>query len=192
MDWKDVAKAIKSSAPKLGRLIGTLIPGASLLGEGLGGVAGMICDATGIESDNPTPDEVMSILQANPDAYVKLKEIESNHAITFEQLSLERDKMYITDVGSARARQTDSEKVTGKKDTNLYALAWLITIGFFSSLGGLMFITLPEGSSNVIFLLFGALIASFEKVQSYFFGSSKSSSDKNQIIAQTKRKGIRN
>lgn len=71
-----------------------------------------------------------------------------------------------------------------KKDIAIYILAGLIVIGFFALLTLLLFRTLPEDSSGVIFMLFGALSAAFGAVVQYFFGSSQSSSDKTALLAK--------
>lgn len=71
-----------------------------------------------------------------------------------------------------------------KKDIAIYILAGLIVIGFFALLTLLLFRTLPEDSSGVIFMLFGALSAAFGAVVQYFFGSSQSSADKTTLLAK--------
>ena len=45
-----------------------------------------------------------------------------------------------------------------------------------------MFRQLPQGSNDVVFMLFGALASGFGVVLQYFFGSSKSSSDKTKHL----------
>ena len=52
-----------------------------------------------------------------------------------------------------------------------------------SIVGLLMQYKLSEGSNEVVFMLFGALATGFGTVLQYFFGSSKSSSDKTQLMA---------
>ena len=49
-----------------------------------------------------------------------------------------------------------------------------------------MNIPLPDGSSDVVFMLFGALVTGFGTVLQYFFGSSKSSTDKTSLLAGKK------
>jgi hypothetical protein len=70
------------------------------------------------------------------------------------------------------------------RELNLYVLAWTIIIGFFTLCGILMWKPLPQGSNEVVFMLFGALSAGFGSVVGYFFGSSKSSSDKTKMLSQ--------
>ena len=74
--------------------------------------------------------------------------------------------------------------MNNKKDIAMYVLAGLIVTGFFALLTLLLFRTLPEDSSGVIFMLFGALAAAFGAVVQYFFGSSKGSADKTELISK--------
>ena len=89
-------------------------------------------------------------------------------------------------MGKIYFREIEMARATGKKDINLYVLAWLVVVGFFSSIGTLMFIKLPEDSSGVVFILFGALVAGFGSVMNYSFGTTKSSSDKTTLLAMRK------
>ena len=76
------------------------------------------------------------------------------------------------------------------KEINISIIAYLVIGGFFTLLGIMIFTPLPEGSSDAIFLLFGALASGFGAVVNYFFGSSKSSNDKTKLMSngsQTKK-----
>ena len=74
------------------------------------------------------------------------------------------------------------------KDAYIYILASTIVVGFFVLTGLLMFKPLPEGSSSVVNLLFGGMVAGFATVLNYFFGSSKSSADKNKLLSNNNSK----
>jgi drug/metabolite transporter (DMT)-like permease len=69
-----------------------------------------------------------------------------------------------------------------KNNISIYILAGIIVSGFFALLGLLLFHPLPPDSSGVIFMLFGALSAAFGAVVQYFFGSSKGSADKTELL----------
>jgi hypothetical protein len=43
---------------------------------------------------------------------------------------------------------------------------------------------LPPGQNEVIFMLFGAISSGFGQVLGFFFGSSKSSADKTQLLGK--------
>ena len=70
------------------------------------------------------------------------------------------------------------------KDKNflMYLLAIIIVIGFFVFLSTMYFKEVPETNKEIFYMVAGALIGSFTAVVSYFFGSSKGSSDKNELL----------
>jgi len=77
MDWKDVAGTVARSAPMLGGLLGGP-PGAAV-----GAVGAMIASALGVGN---APEEVSQALAVNPDAAVKLKQIESDRQVELQKL----------------------------------------------------------------------------------------------------------
>ena len=176
MDWKDVAGTIGKAAPILGTILGGPAGGA------IGGAISLISSALGLTKDETTPDRIAAILQADPNAMLELKKIEEQNRPELARIALEQDKMYLEDVQDARKRQTESEKATGKRDYNLYVLAWLVVSAFFLLVGLLMKWTLPEGNIGPVNQLFGAMSTGFGMVLQYFFGSSKGSADKTRLL----------
>ena len=178
MDLKDIISKITSAAPLLGSLFG---PGGTLIGTGVK----LLSSALGVE---PTEQAVMAELSTNPDALLKLKEFEGNNKVELEKLAIQRAAMDFADTADARKRQVEHEKSTGKTDTNLYILAWVIIIGFFFLTGMLLYFSYQGksivDSTGVLFMLLGTLSTAFGLVVGYFFGSSKGSADKQSIIAR--------
>jgi len=70
----------------------------------------------------------------------------------------------------ARAREVSIIKATGKRDVNLYVLAWIVVIGFFALVGILIWATLPQANIGPVNQLFGAMATGFGMVLQYFFG----------------------
>jgi len=181
MDWSKVVNFVSGAAPILGTVIGG--PVGTGVGAIAGGAVSLIASAFGVEGeDAKDPEKIYAALQADPDAILKLKEIELTNKVELSKLALQSDQAYLADTQDARSAQVQREQATGKKDVNLYILAWTIVVGFFSMTGVLTFVTLPTDSTGVVFLLFGALVAGFAQVINYFFGSSKSSSDKTKML----------
>jgi hypothetical protein len=180
MDFKDIIAKVTSVAPLIGSLFG---PGGTIIGSGVK----LLASALGVQ---PTQEAVMAEIASNPEALLKLKQLESNNTLELQKLSIEQLRLELADTQGARQRQVDSEKATGKRDYNLYILAWTMVVGFFVLLGFLMKYPVPEDQSGVIFMLFGALSTAFGCVIQYFFGSSKSSSDKTELMGQM-RKGMK-
>jgi len=68
------------------------------------------------------------------------------------------------------------------KDLFQYILGGLIVAGFFLLLYLLVGSEVPEINKDLLNLVVGALIGSFSTVVGYFYGSSKGSADKNEMI----------
>ena len=178
--WDNIKELIGTSAPVLGTLIG---------GPAGGAVGGLISKVLGVDN---TPEAIELALMNNPDALLKIKELETSKELAILQVELEhkridvgsvidnrkldneKDQMFLSDKQSARSRQTDSEKATGKVDVALYVIAGVIVVAFFVSILALIFITLDKqsGTYELLLMLFGALTTKFGTVVDYFFGSS--------------------
>lgn len=178
--WDNIKELIGTSAPVIGTLLG---------GPAGGAVGGLISKVLGVDN---TPEAIELALMNNPDALLKIKELETSKELAILQAELEhkridvgsvidnrkldneKDQMFLSDKQSARSRQTDSEKATGKVDAALYVIAGVIVVAFFVSILALIFITLDKqsGTYELLLMLFGALTTKFGTVVDYFFGSS--------------------
>jgi len=173
---------------KLGQFLknnGIDLIGSILSKSPVGAVLDIITDTLGISSDTGkvrSEEDLIALIEADPDAFVKLKEAEMTHKIALQELTIKQDQIYITDVQNARQREVDVVEATKSKDWFIYGLASLLILGFFSVLTILMFVPLPKDSTGAIQMLFGALAMAFGGVISYFFGSSKGSADKTLLM----------
>ena len=79
LEWKDIADVVGKAAPMLGALIG-----------GPGGIAvgALISSALGVGN---TPSEVSQALLTNPDAAIKLKEIESKRQVDLQTILMQAE-----------------------------------------------------------------------------------------------------
>ena len=102
------------------------------------------------------------------------------------EFALKRMEIELQDVKDARKREQEVVRITGGKDYNLYILAWLVVLGFFT-LTALLFKYKVEGN-EVVLVLFGALAQGFGMVLAYFFGSSRGSAEKSRIMAASNTK----
>lgn len=68
------------------------------------------------------------------------------------------------------------------KDVAMYVLGAFIVLGFFGLLGLLIYNGVPEQNTDLLNIGIGSLLAAFATVVGYFYGSSKGSSDKNELI----------
>jgi len=186
MDWKEIGKSLVSQ-------------GVPLLGGILGGPAGAVAGkmVAGIFDTNPSnPEELLNAIQSDPEAISKLREFEMTHKQKLQELQLEETRAFLADMDSARSREIALAKATGKSNKDLYVMAYIV-IGSFFLISGFLFyqvITMSGDSSidsNVmekinnnplVMIIIGALISGFTQVLSYFFGSSKGSSEKNAMM----------
>ena len=69
----------------------------------------------------------------------------------------------------------------------MIALGALIVIGFFVLMVILVLYPIPDSNSDVLYLVIGALIASFSTVVNFYYGSSQGSHDKSDIMKMKER-----
>lgn len=65
-----------------------------------------------------------------------------------------------------------------------YILATLISIGFFVLLISLVKYAIPTENKDLLYIVVGALIGAFGTIVNYEWGSSRSSSEKNDLLKQ--------
>jgi hypothetical protein len=70
------------------------------------------------------------------------------------------------------------------KNLPLYIIAGIIIIGVFTLIGFLIYKPIPEINRDVLNLTIGALLVAFASVINYWFGSSKGSSDKTDLLSK--------
>ncbi len=71
----------------------------------------------------------------------------------------------------------------GTKEVYMFVLGAVVVLGFMTLLYILMFVEVPEANSKLLALAAGVEFTLASTVVNYFFGSSKSSSDKTKMLA---------
>lgn len=176
MDFKDILSKITEIAPLAGSFFGA--PGIAV------GTAIKVLGKTFGLGEDAKPEDIIKAL-GDPDAQLKL--IAAQNAYELEVM-----KESLKDVQSARQRQIEHEKATGKSDTNLYILAWTIVLGFFALTGALLYFSYSGkpivDASGVLFMLLGTLSTAFGMVIGYFFGSSSGAAQfRASLVSQVKK-----
>lgn len=166
MNWSDLKGIVSKAAPVVGTLLG---------GPAGAAVGGLVAAALG--TDN-TPDAVSAALIGNPDAIVKIQELQTNAKVQLQQLAVTAEQNRLADVQNARARQT-----ANPNDKTPQFLAWGVTMGFFGTLALVMFAHLEGAAQNLLLVMTGTLQTAWVAIISYYFGSSKDSAGKTQMIA---------
>lgn len=182
--FQKIGDAIADYAPTLAGVLTATGVGAPI-GAAVG-AAGVLARTFGLGGD-AKPEDVLKAITSDPEIALKARMADQAYSLELRKQEIEELKARLADVQSARGRQIESEKLTGKRDINLYALAWLIVGGFFLLTGGLLYFSYQGkpivDSSGVLFMLLGTLATGFGMVLQYFFGSSKGSADKSQELA---------
>lgn len=175
MTWKSVGKSAGS--------MGLKILGGALAGPAGVQVGGMVAASLGLS--DATPEAVQAALAGDPEAAVKMRQFELEHEAKLQALALDELKAHLADTDSARAREVEVTKATGKRDWNQQSLGWIITAGFIAVLVFLLNVEPPEANSELLWILIGALMRDFGQIVQYNFGSSYGSATKTGLLART-------
>jgi hypothetical protein len=98
------------------------------------------------------------------------------------QTELEAYKTEVEDRTSARLREAEFTKATGKRD---WLMAAVVVSGLVLLIGvvlSLIFITIPQENQRLADMTFGAIMSIGASIFSYYVGSSRSSHVKDQTI----------
>ena len=68
------------------------------------------------------------------------------------------------------------------RESFMYILGGLITLAIIVVVGVLVFVAIPEQNQRVLDMCLGGLLVAFTTVVNYFFGSSRGSADKTEIM----------
>lgn len=169
MDWKQVVGAV---APFLGTALGGPLGGAavSTIANALG-LSEKTEAAVKAALSGTTPEQMLALRKADNDFALKMQEIGFNSTKEMESLS-------VNDRDSARKR----EMSVGDKTTR--NLAYSITGGFFGVLGYLLMGDVPNESRDVLNIMLGSLGTAWISVVAYYFGSTKGSQAKTELLAK--------
>ena len=176
MDMKDVGGLIGKAAPMLGMLVG------GPAGPIVAAVSSMISSALGCDN---TPEAINANLATNPDAYVKLKEIELQNAAQLQQMVLTHTQAMAQIDANDRDSARKREMAIGGYITPILAiLAMLTAIGlvYYIVVGKA---TADQDAREYINLIIGYVFAIVTQVMNYYFGSSASSARKDDAIANS-------
>ena len=171
MDWKDVAQVVGKAAPLLGTLLG---------GPAGGAVGAMVASALGTGND---PASVAAELSANPEALVKLREVEANRTVRLQEIVADQAKHDLATAAADRSSAREREAKTGDTFTPR-TLAMLVTVGFFGVLAWLLAYGKPDTGGDALLVMLGALGGAWASIISYYFGSSAGSAAKTEILGK--------
>ena len=162
-------KIVGSAAPMIGTLIGG--PAGSVVG-------GMVASVLGVEN---TPEAIEQELKSNPDALIKLKQLESDERIKLKELAFNASKLAL-DERKAELKDTQDARKQHKDHWMpsflTIVLAFMVT-GMFSAL---FVFEPPKQFDQVVIMIAGSVLGAFSTGIAFWLGSSKGSADKSKQL----------
>lgn len=184
MEWKDVGSVVGKAAPLLGSILTGNVPGAIM------SAGSLIASLFGVEN---TPQAVQAAIAADPQAAVKLAEIEATNRVELQKLAVqaaanelahETNRLSIEagDRDSARNREIQLNDRTPK------ILAYTVVAGFFGiafyAIGGYVEGLKDPTTAAMVGGIIGYASAKADQVISYYFGSSSGSKSKTDALSE--------
>jgi len=162
------------------QIIGAVAPTlATALGGPLAGMA--VKEIAGKVLGKPEANEAevaQAIGTAGPDTIVKLKELDQAFAARMAELAIDLEKIDQSDRADARARQV------AMRDWTPTVLAIANATAFFILLFLMLNHSIPDTNRSAFDILLGMLGGSLGTVMTYYFGSSRGSHAKDEILGR--------
>ncbi len=165
-NWKDL---IRSVAPSLATALG-----GPLAGVAVREIAGKILGKPNASED----DVAVAMASASPETLLKLRELDQEFSKHMAELGVELEKLDASDRKDARARQV------AMRDWTPNVLAMCVVAVFFLAQWHLFHNVVPETMKELVARLLGTIDAMVMLVLSYFFGSSRGSRAKDELLAK--------
>lgn len=156
MKWDEVGKKVADFAPLLGTVLG---------GPSGAAVGALIAKQFGTENK---PDAIAKAIEADPNAALKLREVESNNETLLHQI-------YTRDRQHARDSFKDSMMPA------ILSVALTLMIGLIVYL--LFYVEVAPGAKDVLFVLLGYVAKEWGGAMQYWFGTTRSSSEKTKLLS---------
>lgn len=161
MKWSDIASAIGKAAPLVGSVIG---------GPAGAGIGALVASALGVEN---TPEAVHAAL-GNPDALVKLKQLESDERKHLLEMQLSTLQAELGDTQNARGVHSDS------------IMPAVVTMGLTAICGlllySLLYVEIPEQNRDILVQSLGTVFGFWGASIAYWVGTTRSSQLKTEIL----------
>lgn len=138
-----------------------------------GNPMGAVEDAVKALTGNNSPEAKSALTEIN----LKMAEIE----LEFSKVELEETKAYLGDVQNARSREIEMSKAGGS-DWFMYVVGLFVLCAFMGVIYVALFIEVKD--ENLFYFISGNVFTMVMTVVAYFYGSTKSSSDKTKLLAR--------
>lgn len=174
MDTNDVMSFAKKALPWIGAAVTGNVPVLVTM------ATKAVSDALGVEVE-ATPSAVAhAVANATPEELIKLKIAENDFMLKMREFDYkEVTELYASEVTDRNGARDREVKAGDKTNRNL---AYLV-IGAFILMVGCTLMGLTKAESVMAGTLIGYLSAKAEQVLSYYFGSTRNSARKTELLA---------
>lgn len=172
MNWTDIAKNIGSVAASVAPLLGGPVGMAVSIGSQIAGVLGTAND----------PQAVLTELNNNPEAALKLQEWAHQERDQIRQSHVELQRIYL-DEYKAELVDRQSSRQTHKDHWMPTAIVFMLFSLIAAVLWVLFYGPAMSGNRDIINYLIGQLVAMFAASIAYWVSSTKGSRDKDKAIS---------
>ncbi len=131
----DILKDLGSTVAKYAPMVGTAI----LSGNPAGAVLSILASKFGGSADDPA--DLMAKIQTDPQAMVKLKEIEATHDVELQKIAMQR-AVGLANADAAQVASVNTTMQAETKSEHWMQWAWRPTCGFALAIGFLVLIGL--------------------------------------------------
>ena len=181
MDWKDVAGVVGKAAPILGGILG---------GPAGAAVGSLVATALGTDA---TPDAVSTALLGDPDAAVKLKELEVNSRVQLQQLAVSAEQNRLQAAAAQYAAEA-ADRDSARKLAAQQPKDWVrpsITVLLLLGAGGIVFFVFSGMADTLLrdataSLTIGTIIGywfnELKQVLAFWFGTTGESQRANEEV----------
>lgn len=144
MDWSKIGDLVGAAAPIIG----------SALGGPVGGAAGaLVASVLGVSAE---PEAVKRAIEADPEAMVKLRAAEMDHARELRRMVIEAETSRLAEINATYRQELSSQDayVRRARPTFMYIVAGSVLVE--ALLAGLIILVAPERLADLA-VLYGAL-----------------------------------
>lgn len=183
IQWSDLKGIVGKAAP----ILGTLVAGPA--GTAIGG---LIAAGLGVAA---TPEAVDSALSNNPDALVKLKQIESDNQVQLQKLAVTAENHRLQAANAQYAAEA-SDRDSARKLAAQQPKDWmrpLLAIGVLLMTAYIVWSIMSGSAEGIIKdttaaltvgTLIGYVISELKQVYGFYFGMTKEATAQNAAITQ--------
>jgi len=173
MNWSDIAGTIGKAAPMLGTLLGG--PAGAAIGS-------LISSALGADND---PAAVSAAISQNPEALVKLRQLEADRQVKLQELMLTHAAT-MAQTEAADRKDARGANVSSGMQPAVFALSIILLLLTLGSEVSVLFLGYPPSIPDlVVGRVLGLLDAVAMMVLAYWFGTTSGSAQKTELLANS-------